>query len=232
MHKARGLDGRERVHRIVDVLAPLDADIIALQEVVSIAHGAREADQARYLAEELGMHLSLGANRKLRGGLYGNVLLARHPIHMECNFDITVGGREERGCLRADVNLHGCLLHVYNIHLGTAFLERRHQARRLLTEELLQHAQRQGPRLVLGDFNEWTRGLVTRMLREEFQFADLGRFRRWARSYPGVLPLLHLDHIYYDLPLELTGLRVHMSPLSLIASDHLPLVADFRLSGI
>ena len=51
-----------------------------------------------------------------------------------------------------------------------------------------------------------------------------------ARTYPGVLPVLHLDHIYYDAAhLELTRLELIRTRLALVASDHLPLVADFRI---
>ena len=34
IHRARGLDGRTRIERIAGVLAMIDADIVALQEVV------------------------------------------------------------------------------------------------------------------------------------------------------------------------------------------------------
>ena len=34
IHRARGLDGRTRLERIAAVLATIDADIVALQEVV------------------------------------------------------------------------------------------------------------------------------------------------------------------------------------------------------
>jgi hypothetical protein len=45
--------------------------------------------------------------------------------------------------------------------------------------------------------------------------------------------MLHLDHIYYDGPLELLALDVHRTRKSLVASDHLPLVADFKyLKGV
>jgi threonine dehydrogenase-like Zn-dependent dehydrogenase len=55
--------------------------------------------------------------------------------------------------------------------------------------------------------------------------AHLGR----RRSYPGILPLLDLDHIYFDGILRLEGLTLHRSRTALIASDHLPLVADFSM---
>jgi endonuclease/exonuclease/phosphatase family metal-dependent hydrolase len=44
-----------------------------------------------------------------------------------------------------------------------------------------------------------------------------------------VLPLLHLDHIYFDDSLDLEKITLHKSRAALVASDHLPLVADFRI---
>jgi len=43
--------------------------------------------------------------------------------------------------------------------------------------------------------------------------------------------VMHLDHIYYDEALLLESVRLHRSRLALIASDHLPLVAEFRLKA-
>ena len=50
-----------------------------------------------------------------------------------------------------------------------------------------------------------------------------------ARTFPGILPILHLDHIYFDDKLDLKRLAVHRTRTALMASDHLPLVADFAL---
>jgi endonuclease/exonuclease/phosphatase family metal-dependent hydrolase len=46
------------------------------------------------------------------------------------------------------------------------------------------------------------------------------------------LPLFHLDHIYFDSALNLKGLALHRSRTALIASDHLPLFADFELPSL
>ena len=46
------------------------------------------------------------------------------------------------------------------------------------------------------------------------------------------MPVLHLDHIYYDGPLELKALRLHRTRKALVASDHLPLVAEFEHTGL
>jgi len=230
VHKCRGLDRRVRPERIVEVLGEIDADVIALQEVVSRGGGERHHDQASFIATELGMHTALGKIRLLRGAPYGNVVLSRFPVTLSRNYDITVRGRERRGCLRADLLVAGdALLHVFNVHLGTAYLERRYQGRQLVAAEILQNREMSGPRLVLGDFNEWTRGLVSRLLAAEFRSADLRLHLARSRTYPGIFPIMHLDHIYYDHSLDLTRLSLHRTRTALVASDHLPLVADFQI---
>jgi endonuclease/exonuclease/phosphatase family metal-dependent hydrolase len=99
----------------------------------------------------------MGHNRELRGGIYGNLALSRFPLLGSENHDISVTGREERGCLRIDVALgEESSLHVYNVHLGTSFIERRRQARKLFSESILSDGKIPGLRIMLGDFNEWT----------------------------------------------------------------------------
>jgi endonuclease/exonuclease/phosphatase family metal-dependent hydrolase len=233
VHKCQGLDRRVSPARIIEVLREIDADVIALQEVLAIEDGAPEQNQARFIAEALGMEYRLGENRRLRGGAYGNAVLSRLPFDRTHNYDLTVRGREARGSLRTDLQLGGgSLLHIFNVHLGTSFFERRTQARRLLEGEILnQRELGGGARVVLGDFNEWTRGLASRLLEAQFSVADPGRHLRRSRTYPGVLPFLHLDHIYFDPKLRLDNLYLHRSRRSLVASDHLPLAADFRWHG-
>ena len=120
VHRCRGIDGRLRPDRIVDVLRDVGADVAALQEVVA---GEGEADQARYIGEALGLHWALGENRKLEGSAYGNVVLSRFPIRVVKNHDISVAGRERRGAFHTDVLLgEKDAVHVFNIHLGTAFV--------------------------------------------------------------------------------------------------------------
>jgi endonuclease/exonuclease/phosphatase family metal-dependent hydrolase len=128
------------------------------------------------------------------------------------------------------VNLNGTgLLHVFNVHLGTAYLERRHQARKLIDGAVLRNQELEGRRVMLGDFNEWTRGLTTRLLSAHLKSADVRTHLQRSRTYPGVLPILHLDHIYFEDTLEMSSLKLHRSRTALVASDHLPLYADFEM---
>jgi len=214
----------------VEVLHELNADILALQEVLSIPRRSREENQALFISDELGLEYAVGENRHLRGGSYGNVILSRFPIRIMHNYDLSISGYEERGCLRADIEFgERRLLHIFNVHLGTAYMERRHQGRKLLTCELLNDIEFAAPRIVLGDFNEWTRGLATRLLSAHLESADVRKHLRRTRTYPGVMPLWHLDHVYYDPVLHLERLVLHRSRRALVASDHLPLMAEFRV---
>jgi endonuclease/exonuclease/phosphatase family metal-dependent hydrolase len=229
VHKCVGVDRRLDPARIVSVLKEINADIVALQEVLCIHGGVSEDDQAHFIASGLGFKYCMGQNRELRGGIYGNLVLSRFPLLGSENHDISVAGLEERGCLRVDVALgKESRLHVYNVHLGTSFIERRRQARKLISESILSDGKIPGPRIMLGDFNEWTRGLVTRLLDEHFRSGDIRLHLKRSRTYPGLLPLIHLDHIYFDEALELEHAELHRSRAALLASDHLPIFADFR----
>jgi endonuclease/exonuclease/phosphatase family metal-dependent hydrolase len=119
-------------------------------------------------------------------------------------------------------------LHFFNVHLGTSFFERRVQATRIVSGDVLGTPDVVFARVLVGDFNEWTRGKVSRTLAKYMCSADLAEHLAWRRTYPGTLPFLHLDHVYHDRSLKLTHMRVHRSAASLVASDHLPLVSTFE----
>ena len=225
VHRCRGLDGRTNPARIGDVIRAVNADVVALQEVIGA--GPISSGHAEELGAQLGMGWVMAPARRLRNSMFGNVVLSRLPIRQHAQYDLSWKTCEPRCCQRVDIAIGDDTLHLYNVHLGTAFRERRYQAGRL---SAIVHDRRVGrPKIVLGDFNEWMRGLATQMLSERLQSIDLrGQLRR-RRTYPGVFPVLHLDHIYYDGSVEVTRLELPRTRLSLMASDHLPLVAELRV---
>ena len=229
IHKCVGIDRRYSPERIADVIRELEADVIALQEVVCHSDRGRREHQAEFLAEELKMDFCMGENRKHYGGDYGNVILSRLPILAFQNDDITITRREPRGCLRAEIEVSmEKRLHFVNLHLGTSFFERRHQVRKLLVNHVLDDPSIVGRRVIAGDFNEWISGLTTRLFKSKFQTVDPKLHLGTMRTFPGIAPILHLDHIYFDPPFTLDRASLHKSRRSLLASDHLPIVADFE----
>ena len=227
VHKCRGMDGMTSPQRIARILRTLNADVIGLQEILDVRDGPSELDQARHLADSFdGYSWCVGENRILQGGAYGNMTLSRLPIKAFHNYDLTHQNREPRGCLRTELSLdEKTTLYAFNLHLGTGFIERRHQVRYLLRH--LEKEDVTGPRILFGDFNEWTRGLTTKTLTRKFDTFEPRIMLKQRRTYPGSFPVLHLDHFYFDSTLHLEHIHLVRSAEALVASDHLPLVADF-----
>jgi endonuclease/exonuclease/phosphatase family metal-dependent hydrolase len=225
IHRGRGLDGRTRPDRIAEVLQGIGADVVALQEVVGA--GALHEGHAQEIGAALGMGWVMASTRLFRRHTYGNVVLSRFPILHHVRYDLSWKTCEPRCCQRVDVDVDGQTFHVYNVHFGTAILERRVQAERLAA--IVCDRRVTGPKVVLGDFNEWTRGPASALLRQRLSGVDLAAHLQPRRTYPGVLPLVHLDHIYYAGPVEVDRVELIRTRRALIASDHLPLVASLHV---
>ena len=222
---AAGVSTAAHVPNASGRLSSIGADVVALQEVVGA--GPRGGGQAEEIGAALGMGWIMTPARLLRGHLFGNAVLSRFPIAEHLEHDLSWKTCEPRRLQRVDVSVNGATLHVYNVHLGTALLERRHQAERLA--EIVTDRHVPGPKLVLGDFNEWMKGLVTSTLSARLNSVDLRNFLRRRRTSQAYFPLLHLDHIYYAGRVEIVGIELPRTRFALVASDHLPLVADIRV---
>jgi endonuclease/exonuclease/phosphatase family metal-dependent hydrolase len=214
IHRGRGLDGQVSLRRIREVLRQLDADVVGVQEVYEA--------QAETLARELEMQLVTGITVHRSDGAYGNAILTRLPLRGVATFDLSVRTREARGGIRVDLGFQEQTLHVFNVHLGLRVHERAAQVKWLVERHILWN-ERTGPRIVIGDLNEWFPGHVGRALRGEFTSL------RPRRTHPALLPLWALDRIYWDHAVHGQSLRVHQSRLARVASDHLPLVATLRI---
>jgi endonuclease/exonuclease/phosphatase family metal-dependent hydrolase len=84
--------------------------------------------------------------------------------------------------------------------------------------------------VILGVFNEWMKGLATKTLSSLFESIDIAQHLKRRRTYPGLFPVLHLDHIYYEGDVKVRSLELVRTRKALIASDHLPLVADLTIT--
>jgi endonuclease/exonuclease/phosphatase family metal-dependent hydrolase len=224
IHGGVGLDRRRDLDRIAAVIQEIRPDIIGLQEVIQ-ANGTGPSDQAAYLAAKLSMTPLMAVARPIGDAVFGNAILTRLPVLQWTAHDLSRGRREPRCCLRADLALVQGKIHVFNCHFGLGFRERREQLG-LLAAVLGVTAGVDGPRILLGDFNEWHRGPIGRGLRRHFPSLAA----RARRTFPAVLPLFALDRIYWDAELEGGRLRIHSSRLARVASDHRPVVIDLHLS--
>jgi len=226
VHKCRGMDGRTHPGRVASVLERLKPDMVALQEVIGA--GPHRKGQEEEISDHLGMVSVLAPARTLRGHPYGNALLSRLPIKYHGTYDLTEAGLEPRFLQRVDISLQGHRIHIYNVHLGTSREERTRQTRKLI--HFLSDPALRGPKILLGDFNEWRKGPATKLLAESFQSLDLFPFLRWPRTYPGILPIFHIDHIYYQGQVEIIKVTVPRTLSTFVASDHMPILVELQIS--
>lgn len=217
IHQCVGLDGRRDVDRIARVLKDVDSHIIGLQEVGTDFSGGRKSGQMEHLAKATGLQAIAGHTIELQTGPYGNVLLTGWHVVESRLLDLSLRGREPRGAIDADLMIQGETVRVVVTHLGLRAAERRYQVRRLL-EALSQRPSRFI--VLLGDINEWI--LRSRPLR--WLYARFGKPPA-PRTFPSWFPLFALDRIWVLPPEVLLDVHVHATPLTRIASDHLPVKA-------
>ncbi len=202
------------------VLLELDADVIALQEVLRPFDGP---DPLVKLADELGFAMAFVCTRVHRRGELGNAVLARWPISAAFAIDLSFGRLEQRSALAVQFRREQAMLTIAATHLALVDSTRERQIRSLLAHPQIVY----GPIILLGDMNAWRRkGTSARQLDNEF----LARHHNtnWPASYPSIRPILALDRAYAR-GAQLENLRVHTSPAARKGSDHLPVVATVIL---
>ena len=238
IHKAIGVDGRFRPERIVDILRHHNADIVMLQEVDSGVPRSRNLDLARELARALNYeYKAIGLNVTLRKGKYGNATLTRFPIGRQRNIDLTVSWRKPRGAQHTAIRLPfdtGTIpVEIFNIHLGLSALERRRQVRHLLSTPDVAHLADDRVCIIAGDMNDW-RGVLRRKHFDDAGFSCATNrhpgSKRSIKTFPSYAPTGGLDKIFYRGPVQLVRVRRSRLGIARVASDHLPVIADFRIA--
>ena len=218
IHKCRGMDGRTRPDRILDVIRELDADLIALQEVDKRFGRKDGLLDPEAIWRKTGMRLLVQSDLPHGHGWHGNALLVRAEPKTYRRLRLRLPGFEPRGAIVAELDFGEGEFRVIAAHLGLLRLSRLDQATALLK------AHREMPPLptiLMGDFNEWRRRRRSALSILEPTFGGDAT----PRSFPSRRPIFALDRILGSLYGLITDLAVHKSPLARLASDHLPLTA-------
>lgn len=237
-----GLDGRLDLGRTAEVISLANADVVGLNEVDNnYSDRSRFLDEAKWLADELGMYYVYGWN--LSSGdpqkphLYGNAILSRYPIKSWKNHHLYRHQEDEqRGCVHADIVIGGTEFTFAVTHLD----HQSQQARLGQVKDILEILKPIERNIVLmGDFNckssedthdgsaESTRPIAMVMERFEDCFLIAG-------SGPGGTSASgsRIDYIFVspDLAGKIQSCSVLRTPLTAVASDHLPVIADIAIS--
>jgi endonuclease/exonuclease/phosphatase family metal-dependent hydrolase len=231
----QGGDGRVDLARTAQVIRDAGADVVGLQEV-DRHYGSRSGftDQARWLADALGMHVVYGAAQDhdpaRRGGerrQYGNAILSAFPVADWENIHLPRSGRhEQRGLLRARIDVDGVSWQVYATHL-----QHDDPTERLIQARAARHLLGTPERTVLmGDLNAQPTTpevrALTGLLVDTWAAAGDGPGHTSASPTPSQ----RIDYILRSRDTSAPAAGVLTSALASIASDHLPVVADIDAS--
>jgi endonuclease/exonuclease/phosphatase family metal-dependent hydrolase len=220
---------RLEIQNIGHAVEQLDADIVCLQEVRKLHRREQryftrwpELPQAEFLCPE-GYAAVYQTNATTRHGEHGNALLARWPIVSQGHEDMSDHRFEQRGLLHVQVQVGRHTIHVIVLHLGLIAGSRQRQVEQV-GRYILREIPRKAPLIVAGDLNDW--GGKLRPAMNALRLKDFIGER--ALTYPSRLPLAQLDFIYAR-GLKPVGLQIPRGRIWWRMSDHLPLIAEFKL---
>jgi endonuclease/exonuclease/phosphatase family metal-dependent hydrolase len=220
---------RLEIHNLGHAVEQLDADIVCLQEVRKLHRREEqyftrwpELPQAEFLCPE-GYFAVYQTNARTKHGEHGNALLSRWPVVSQGHEDMSDHRFEQRGLLHVVLQVRRRDVHVIVVHLGLIAGSRVRQLERL-AGFIDREVPRTAPVVVAGDFNDW--GGKLRPVMHGHGFKDHVDER--VNTYPSRLPLTQLDYVY-GRGMKPVGLEVPRGRIWWRMSDHLPLIADFKL---
>lgn len=222
IHKGIGADRRRDPGRIIDVLNTLDADIVTLQEA-DRRFGQRQAVIPPFLLASHSDYRAVELDVQTDSmGWHGNGILVRQGVELLEQDILHIPHLEPRGCVTALLEVGGCKVRVFGMHLDLSGLWRRRQARRIL--DLAGGGEAEHPTVLMGDLNEWRpRGGCLSDFGGHFTDAPCGR------SFPARSPVGRLDRILFSEHFKLRDCGVLNDSTTRIASDHLPVWAELEV---
>jgi endonuclease/exonuclease/phosphatase family metal-dependent hydrolase len=220
IRKAVGTDRRRDPHRILGIIADLQADIVILQEA-DRRFGARpSALPIPEIQPQTGLVPLPVATEGPSLGWHGNSILLRPSVRVTglCRFDLP--GVEPRGAVIADLVAGDAPLRVIAVHLGLLRASRRRQLSALIEKLGTLDAT---PTLLAGDLNEWSLQVGLGRMAHHFTIHAPGK------SFHANVRLAALDRIALDRKLEPRAAGVVDTPVTRRASDHLPIWMDIGI---
>ncbi|MGQ9558140.1 MAG: endonuclease/exonuclease/phosphatase family protein [Desulfurispora sp.] len=218
IHHGRDLKDRDSLPRLAALITASGAHLVALQEVESGSPRSAFVHQPHRLARLSGLQVFFAPALRLLAWHYGNCLGSLLPVERKKRFTLPGTRREKRNLLLLRLKA-GPPFYFLGTHLGLSASERAAQAF-YIADRL---AELDAPFILGGDFNAPP-------------FApELLPLQRVARTSPATLPTYPaekphqcLDFFFFSPHWQLIGCRT----IPTRASDHLPLLGEFKLKTI
>lgn len=228
VHRCLGLDGVLSPGRIAEVVASVEPDIVALQELDVGRLRSGNVDQAQLIADALEMNVHFHPAMRVLEELYGDAVLTDLPVRLVKADALPVARHalfsEPRGAIWVEVDCAGTALQLINTHLGLDGRERMSQIEALLGPSWTGHVECRDPLVLVGDLN------AVPMSRSYRRIAREMRAVPGPPAFPSRFPLLRLDHVFCRGRVEVVACSTVRTALARVASDHLPIVIDLAVT--
>lgn len=226
VHKCVGVDRRFDPARTAQVIAEIDADIIAIQEADKRFGERSGLLDLQGLERDCGLvPVPINALSSTGHGWHGNMIMMRKGAVSGVR-QLKLPGVEPRGALVVTLDFPVGRLRLVAAHFGLLKRSREQQALAVLSSVA---GEEDMPTLLVGDLNEWRVGRRSSLSRLQPVFDPSAGA---VPSFPSRFPVLALDRALghpHDL---VTSVEVHDTPLARVASDHLPIKAHIDLAAV
>lgn len=215
---------------IAQVIRESKADLVAVQELDSVAKRSLNVFQLKSLAQKLDMNYHYFSAIPFQGGAYGVGILSRFPISSPQRIALPeYEDKDVEDRVLGVVNVK--LPNQKSIYFACTHWDVVHEENRLLqAESTIQLAEQlDAPIIIGGDFNARTDSKPMKMLRQVFTDAS----KEFAPTIPTINPNRKIDHILYapEKAFQLKTEEVIEDELAQKASDHLPFIVELQLAN-
>jgi len=229
---------RKNLHAIGKLLRDIKADIVALQEVdedshwnwnINLLEGIREACDFPYA--------ELGVNNRREGPkplAYGNAILSRYPLRRWENLAFGKSTLGEKGFLYAEIDFHGHLTPLLNLHLDFRSRRKRLEQVERILDYMVENAHpgSNGDPLspiICGDFNSRStpkQDAVNHLFEHILAHREYRRYPDSGFTFPSHFPAKAIDFVFLPEPYAMTRCEILPDYLS----DHRPVLLEFTVA--
>ena len=225
IHHGAGLDKKLDINRIALVIREQNCDVVCLQEVDKNLPRSESLDMPALLEEKTGMTATFEPSLRIDGGEYGNCTLTRYPVDTYRIYPLPVPpGKEARVCLSVTFRIQGRPVTVLNTHFGLSAAERKEQAAEILLFEC-----EEASIILAGDLNEMPPEPAVQTLLTRFKNATVADAPEKTYSFSANKPDRQIDYVLVSDEFDVLSSCVISTPVTAVASDHLPWVVDLRI---
>lgn len=225
------------MEKIAGVIAETGAEVAALQEVDADKPRTGGVDQAKWLADRLGMDRLFYPVVTPGEEKYGLAVLSAIPMEKikfgRLPAPAAKKPREIRGVMWIRLQTRQGPVNLLNTHLGLRTGERRLQIEELMGDKWIGALDEKEPIVFCGDLNAGRRSYVYRRVCK--RFFDVQRLRGGPASprptFLSFYPIWCLDYIFVSAHFSVVRAAVPFTRLARRASDHLPVFAEVSLTA-